>query len=529
MVPAPLILDLVGPVSLHDRNGYNLTPRLMRSRAVLALLGATEGYRRSRSWIQDKLWSDKTKPEGSAALRYALWDLRRSLGDHRAALICEHGYIALDPNSVQVRLPETVLDGPVFAEGLDIDDAEFEVWLSEQRNGGAAARAAPFLDEGRPYSLRSVVRIYPNGGDDDHLNGLAQTLAIRTAARLTRTTGALVRIDPDDDSDTARFATELRVDLRLSRVRGRVLAQVSVANTRRDEIIWTNDRDLPGGLVGQDPLNPFANLTAEAIGRALMQLPPDASDVEHASAAFCKAMSMPRSFDACDLLDAIQTLGALEIDEVAARSAARRALYLGWLVIERKATCEKSALEEARALSRRSIELDPTLSEAFAVRSELADFDRNPALAHDLAQYAVNIDPFDPLAVAALSKAEARLGDGQSAYKRALFAQQLAVGLPNPAWWATLCCTTAMSHGNTTLALRHAETAHELAAGFLPPLRFLAALRFMADDLQGCRSALSSLAAKEPGFSPDILTEPEYPLRSIDVAILRQLRQAKVV
>ncbi len=532
MAPVPLTLELAGPVRLHDLAGCDLTPRLTRSRAVLALLGATRGHRRSRAWIQDKLWSDRTAPDGAAALRYALWDLRRSLGKYRSALLSEAGWIALDDRAVRVRLPDTtpdVPDAPVFAEGLDVDDVEFEAWLRAQRHAAVPVPAMPFLDEGRRCPVRSLVRIHPDGGDDDRLTGLARTLAARIAARLTRASGALVHIGPGAEDGPDHAGTELRADLRLSRIRGRILAQVSVTNVRREEVVWTNDRDLPRGLSGQDPLNPSANLVAGGIARALTMLPRDPSDAERAAAAFCQALSVPRSFEAGDLLAAIDTLRTIDVAEVSARAAARRALYLGWLVIERKAPCPDAALEEARDLSRRSMELDPTLSEAFAVRSELADFDRRPELAHDLAMRAVAIDPFEPLGVAALAKAEARLGNGEAAYRKALFAQQLAVGSPNPAWWAALCCTTAMEHGNHGAALRHAETAHELAAGFLPPVRFLTALRFEAGDMDGCREALLTLLAREPGFSPERLTDPEYPLRSVDVAVLRRMRRARLV
>ncbi len=526
MDPVPLTLDLAGPVRLHDRSGRDLTPRLTRSRAVLALLGATEGHRRSRAWIQDKLWSEKPGPEGRSALRYTLWDLRKALGPHRSALLSEGDCLALDPAAVAVRLPRAGHpgpDAPIFAEGLDVDDAEFECWLRRQRAGTDAGVPLPFLDEGSPRILRSSVRFFPDGGDDDHLVALSQTLVTRIAARLVRTTGAVVGIGVEDAPRPGAFALELRVDLRLSRVRGRVLAQVSVTHVGRDEIVWTNDRDLPRGLSGQDPLNPFANLTAEAIARALTRLPDRPTDAERAAVSFCQALAMPRSFGARDLTSAIEVLGALDIEELDALAAARRALYLGWTVIERLATDPEAALDEARELSRLSLRLDPTLAEAYAVRSELADFDRDPTLAHDFARRAVEIDPFDPMSVAALAKAEARSGNGKAAYQQALFAQKLALGAANPAWWAMLCCSTALGQGDATLALRHAGTAHELSPGFRPPLRFLGALRFMTGDIEGCDRALSTLATHEPGFAVAHLAEPDYPLRSLDRSLLRKI------
>ncbi|MBN9678813.1 hypothetical protein [Salipiger bermudensis] len=531
MTAPPLILDLAGPVRLQSSKGEDLTPKLTRSRAVLALLGASEGHVRSRTWIQDKLWSDKPGPEAAAALRYVLWDIRKALGKHRSGIASRNGNIALDRATFEVRCQTSGgACGRAFAEGLDVDDPEFEAWLRDQRAMSAARlEAPPSRGEGARRDLRSMVWLCPDGGDDDALQGLAHSLAVKIAARLKRSAGAIVRIDGNDIRRETESGIGLRCNLRLSRLRGRILAQVSLTNLRSGMLAWTNDRDLPKALSAQDPLNPFANLMAERIAHELASAGPDATEDEWAASAYSRALLMPRSFRGSELQQAVETLGTVELEEAAALSAARRALYLGWMVIERRVDCPQTALETARSLSRRAIELDPTLSEAFAIRAELADFDRKPELAYDLARHAVQLDPFDPIAVAALAKAEARVGNAEAAYKRALYAQQLALGFSNPAWWASLCCTTALQRGDAELALRHAETACDLAPGFLPPLRFLAALRFMKNDLDGCRGVLLALSELEHGFTPEHFTDPDYPVRSVAPGVLRDLRQAKLV
>ena len=54
-----LILDLGGPLRLSDAGGADLTPRARKAQGLLALLGTAPGLKRSRSWLQDKLWSDR--------------------------------------------------------------------------------------------------------------------------------------------------------------------------------------------------------------------------------------------------------------------------------------------------------------------------------------------------------------------------------------------------------------------------------------------------------------------------------------
>ena len=106
---------------------------------MLALLGTSSGLRRSRAWLQDKLWSDRDQEHGAASLRQALTGMRQSLGEDRGCIVTEQSWVALDPAQVSVLLePEPEdwdLTGepPEFCEGLDIADPEFEDWLRDQR------------------------------------------------------------------------------------------------------------------------------------------------------------------------------------------------------------------------------------------------------------------------------------------------------------------------------------------------------------------------------------------------------------
>jgi hypothetical protein len=133
---AALFLDLVGPLRLTDREGLELTPRSRKAQGLLALLGTSPGLRRSRAWLQDKLWSDRGQEQGAASLRQCLTEIRNSLGMHVACLKAEAGWVSLDSERVRVRtdLPNADRsDGVEFLEGLDIPDPEFEHWVRDQR------------------------------------------------------------------------------------------------------------------------------------------------------------------------------------------------------------------------------------------------------------------------------------------------------------------------------------------------------------------------------------------------------------
>jgi hypothetical protein len=147
-----LFLDLAGPLRLSDARGADLTPTARKAQGLLALVGTAPGLRRSRAWLQDKLWSDRAPEQGAASLRQCLRSIRLSLGPHVGCLRTGSGWVALDPDRVRVRTapsgPE--LAGTEFLEGLEIRDPEFEHWLRDQRmrygdrwDGGAAGRTGP--------------------------------------------------------------------------------------------------------------------------------------------------------------------------------------------------------------------------------------------------------------------------------------------------------------------------------------------------------------------------------------------------
>jgi len=136
-VDCELILDLAGPLRLQDAQGVDLTPRSRKAQGLLALVGTSPSLRRSRLWLQDKLWSDRGPEQGSGSLRQCLTEIRSTLRNHLCCFRTDSGWIALDPERVLVNttMSERDRDANVeFLDGLDIRDPEFEHWLRDQRS-----------------------------------------------------------------------------------------------------------------------------------------------------------------------------------------------------------------------------------------------------------------------------------------------------------------------------------------------------------------------------------------------------------
>jgi hypothetical protein len=146
-----LVLDLAGPLRLRDADGVDLTPRGRKAQGLLALLGTAPSLKRSRSWLQDKLWSDRGPKQGAGSLRQCLAEIRRGLGPRTHCLRTAGGWVALDPAWVEVRTapsPNSRGSETEFLEGLDVRDPEFENWLRDQRLAHLDDDPAPEHDPG---------------------------------------------------------------------------------------------------------------------------------------------------------------------------------------------------------------------------------------------------------------------------------------------------------------------------------------------------------------------------------------------
>ena len=76
-----LKLRLYGTFSAEWSDGSKLPISSAKLRAMVALLATAPDMKRTRSWLQDKLWSLSGQELGRASLRRGLSDLKRAVGD----------------------------------------------------------------------------------------------------------------------------------------------------------------------------------------------------------------------------------------------------------------------------------------------------------------------------------------------------------------------------------------------------------------------------------------------------------------
>ncbi len=188
--PPKVEVRLVGPFQVIGPLGEDLRPRLVKSRALLALLALSRNMSRTRAALQDKLWGESPGKQGTMNLRSALSDIRRGLGPYRDCLVTDGAMVGLAPDRVALDMEswlspelsplradrsgswtdrEEIDALPILLEDIDIQESEFEDWLRDERSAFENMlldlhNSAPKIDtDGRPQ-LRVVETATPNRG-----------------------------------------------------------------------------------------------------------------------------------------------------------------------------------------------------------------------------------------------------------------------------------------------------------------------------------------------------------------------------
>ena len=535
-------LRLVGPLRLIRSDGVDVTPVSAKAQGMLALLGTSSGHRRSRAWLQDKLWSDRDQEHGAASLRQALTGMRQALGEDRSCILTEQNWVALNPAQVTVLLEPTPEDWdlagepPEFCEGLDIADPEFEDWIRDQRAATeerlaalerpAPPRPAPFRTAPDPAE-GTVLLVAPALVDSEALLAQADMLSTHIAAQVARMGG----IDVKFERPGAPAPTEaLRLQMRACRFGERSMLQAQLTDAQHGTLLWTASRDLPMAAFERDS-SEIAAFVAEVAAASTLQLgrggPGEPGSRIRAS---YRALRDVLSYDGATLAQCDRTLASWpETPGEAARRAWRAHLRV-ISIVERLATNTGDTRAEAIELARHALEADPINPIVNALAADVALLiEGRPMKAFQLARAAVEQDRFSPFTHASLAQALASLGEAERAHTEACTALSLSSGQPNLSWWHMRCAMTATRCGRFEEAARYAQAAHELSPNFRPPLRYLAALRYHLRDEKGAAEALQALKLLEPDFTLELMASESYPVASLRGPLLLDVVRSELV
>lgn len=516
-----LIIDCVGALKLTDPTGLDVTPQGKKQKGIIAILCTSPNLSCSRAKLQDKLWSDRAQEQGSGSLRQALYALRQMLNTTAEIIVSNGDWVELNRDLVTVNLeprgiyPENML--PEFAEGLDIQDPEFETWIRDQRTSFERQWQADMQERNSrsPYPYQrdwqsqraepTVIVIAASPITDPELN-VAVQMILRDGAKRACSFGDFVIIE---ESETIALNSDaLRISCLIARNGDRIIlnAVTMVESSRR--MLWNQTFECR-----LDELFLITNDVSEALTLALLKSGPSLMENEKISPDL--PLGDIFGYSRNGLFSADNFLETADKGRERPIFLSFRAYVRHTMIVERVTDHPNRALAEADEMVAKAMERAPNDPFTLSVRSLISGLRGEEDLSLEFAQRAVQNDKSNAFARHSLSVALSFAGQKQAANKEAQAANASRLVMISPAIYYLQRAYTALGVGEEHAAYKYANMAHGVAPNFRPALRCLIALAFRKNDEKLTRRYIERLRVVEPDFSLELMREPRYPVNSL--------------
>ena len=508
-------VSLFGPLKIVADGEIDLTPRSAKAKGLVALLLLSKEQRRSRAWLQDKLWSDRDPEKGSASLRQALSDIRRCLGAHRNCLITQHDWVQLDPKRVH-RADRDICEHQnlELCEGLDIQDPEFEIWLRDQRLSFSEPGPSRPSRLVKPSLILPVLVIGLDDAVDPEHNWIFQILKsdiVRTLLEFSD-----VRIidlqSPSSFPSTPGPGIYLRVSVHAKGERTAVVARIETLSDN-----WTMWQS-PAGIVetqnddqGYWQLTRFAQICAAKIQDEFERQGNIQNTQRFAFGLANTAIRTLFRFEKQDLIEADHLLkAAYDLDP--------RGVYLSWRAFVRNTALfehlDDGFLEpcEGYDLHASALADDPLNSYAlvFAAQHSFVH-DGDPIFGQMLCDRALEINPGNPLGWAFRSNMLIQQNRSELAVHAAERGMMLAYGLPYQATLALNAVMANIADRNLQQAIRYGRLSQLSKSKCQAIRRFLFVIFKSLEMPLDADKQLAAIRSRELAFEPEDLLRPDYP------------------
>lgn len=530
-------IRVLGAFRVVTADGLDCTPASRKTCALMALIALAPDKRRTRTWLQDRLWGTRGKEQGAASLRQSLAEIRKALGPRQGILVSDKVFVGFEATAVRVDY-DTVTFAPgagtgpeaELLEGLRIEHEDFNDWLAEQRRFMLERRAqavsvgvqavpvlaapAAYGAAARPAAGRLVVT--PFAGDvalrpsvDAIVDSIGKTVKELGAAQIVDNRHGLPGMAMAAPPAADAGALVLNAEALGGGVR------LTLVDRAAGELIWSTAVEAaslgaPGPLKSDllQQVNEAASFAIERLVGPQGDAPDHWTAAAHCEEAIRLLFSLGRNnYDMADRLFA----RAYDLDP--------RGIYLAWraylrtfLIAERQYNCRKTIEEEAFAFLRQAHDREPHNSYVLALGAHVHTILRRSYMsAFEMADRAVRVNPSNPIGWACLGIAKCHLGQSQDGFRDTQLARSIAGWSPTRFQLDALSCIAGSMAGRLDEAIHMGEASHNLAPRFAAPMRYLVALHLIDGNYERSHEIVQKLQLIEPDFSYDRLREKDYP------------------
>lgn len=509
---------LYGPLDIRDQSGSDLRPRLLKSRAVLAVLAGTPGHRHTRSWLQNLLWEDRQPQQAKSSLRSALADIRRSLGDHSAALISDHYEVALDQTMIRVR-PRDGAAAMSFLEGFDVPNAdEFEDWLRTNRSmSPPKVASAAVADKVCPPQLYLVSSGQSDGTMTQiQIDALADCIGkavedLRLASVYDRRGLGALEAHEQGSDDALILKSEA------AESQGKAFSRLKLMESRSGKMLWSRS------LIGEENLD-LGDPNSAAIVADFVEALTDSLiapidwENDKLSPGMLAAAGMSHIFKLGDanFRTADLLLKRSYFQDPDGCTMAWRALLRTFLIGEQEYENRDDVIGEGLEMAARALEAEPRNSMVLALCAHVENMlNDNYEQGFDLAARALSLNRCNPFAWASLGRAAATFGEAERGKRLAQYGAKLAQGTRYSFLLDTWASSTGLLAQDLVSARYYGELSHSKAPSFAPPLRLLTALYCAESEFDRASKTAQKLRLREPDFNMQRFREDGYPNQTV--------------
>lgn len=518
-----LRLGLFRKFQILDDDGIDYCPLSAKSKGLIALLALSPDFTRNRSWLQDKLWSDRFPEQSNGSLRQALTDIRRSLSENRDLLITKGDLVSLNSEYFQIEseLPQTngmILDTELFPD-LEVRDQEFEHWIRDQR--GRISPSNLEINQTKKYDglvnspvvmFRTVIEKYPECRD------LIENIVRETSRSLLEFGDFCIFNDlfAQTSSDQMRSDQGVVVILHPVSQAGYWLINATIANPITGQVNWIRSVRSPKS---ENYLEISEQISFQLFEGILETFSQKGSEISQGGLSVSLAnlgKSLAFRLDQQSLATADGYFQKAHIGDPRSHHVAWRAYIRNLGSFEHHGTDyfdDKICVEE---LLGEAIEINPADSTTLAISAQLDYLSgAGTDFCLGIARKAIEANPINPLANAVLANlcvATENFSEGAFFADKAL---SLSKNTNANYFFEFFCCMSATAEGDYQKAIIHGEIASRLKSEFKAPLRYLVALYLQTGQDKEYYNTLRRLKNFEPGFKHSNLLEDWYPANTL--------------
>ena len=507
-----LKLKLYGPFAAVLSDGTPIELRGDKQIALLAMLAASPDGKRSRQWLQEKLWSRSGSDLGRASLRQAVSSLKHALAAHFDQIFdVTRDQIAFRPRMF------SLMGHPgegVFLDGINVREDGFENWLAAHRAGHRAHEDTVPIQSLLPSIL--VTRPLVSGAFDQGI-ALSDALTHQISRALSRSQLFFVishlssrGIDPRTIDlihirDRVQACYVVAGNLRYAG--GEITMDLDLIETKTGQIMWTRSFTTRQEVFSREA-DEFICRISSCIGQTILAKSieitgtSDLPNVE-SHALMMSALILMNNMSKSHFSKARQLLEEL------VRRKPRRAELEAWLaqwylLSVSQGWSQDPDHDRSMALdwSNRALDVNPLNPTAQIVHANIqnllfSNFDTAKVTFRD----ALEADPNNAFGWLVKSMLDAFTGDGATAVSSAERANRLSPMDPRADFFHSLTATAHLADQNFEQALHFANLSLEKNHHHPSTQR----VRIIALELLGrgqeAREGVASLLSLDPGFT----------------------------